>query len=110
GNPEMVGQYALGLAVGAPVFMFTNLQLRGVQATDARYEFSFVDYRSLRLVATAFGILVVTGIGLLSGYDRNTALVVLFVGVAKAFESLSDVYYGYAQRHERMDLIARSMI
>lgn len=109
GSPEMVGQYALGLAIATPLFMFTNLQLRAIQATDARDDFSFVDYRSLRFVATALGLVGLIGITVISGYGRTTGLVVFFVGLAKAFESVSDVYYGFAQRHERMDLIARSM-
>ncbi len=36
GNAEMVGQFALALSIITPVLMFTNLQLRSVQATDAR--------------------------------------------------------------------------
>src|SRR5271166_684261 len=59
GSPSMVGQYALGLAITAPVFMLTNLQLRGVQATDARHEFEFADYFTLRLTATLLGTLVI---------------------------------------------------
>src|SRR4051794_16358727 len=35
-RPETVGNFALALAVTAPVIMLTNLQLRAVQATDAR--------------------------------------------------------------------------
>ena len=38
GNTSIVGEYTLGLAVSAPVFMFSNLQLRSVQATDVRAE------------------------------------------------------------------------
>src|ERR1044072_4016691 len=34
GSPEQVGQFALALAVTAPVIMLSNLQLRGVLATD----------------------------------------------------------------------------
>src|SRR5271157_5932336 len=44
GSPEMVGQFALGLAVTTPIIMFANLQLRGVQATDARREYRFGHY------------------------------------------------------------------
>ena len=55
GSPSIVGQYALGLAITAPVFMLTNLQLRGVQATDARHEFAFADYFTLRLISTCWG-------------------------------------------------------
>ncbi len=48
GNAATVGQFALGLAIAAPVFMFSNLQLRAVQATDARSEYEFADYFTLR--------------------------------------------------------------
>jgi len=41
GTPEMVGQYALGLAVTGPVFMLANLQLRVIQATDTRESHTF---------------------------------------------------------------------
>ena len=44
GSPEMVGRFALGLSITAPIVMFTNLQLRQIQATDARGEYRFGDY------------------------------------------------------------------
>ena len=110
GTPEMVGQFALGLAVTAPVIMFTNLNLRAVQATDAKHQYRFGDYLALRLIATTLALMVISGIVLVAGYRRETALVILFVGLAKAFESVSDVFYGLLQQYERMDRIAKSMI
>jgi O-antigen/teichoic acid export membrane protein len=110
GSPEMVGQFTLGLAVTAPVIMFTNLQLRGVQATDARHEYLFGDYLSLRLISTGLGILIILGITLTAGYPWETSLIILVVGLAKAFESISDVFYGLIQQHEQMDRISISMM
>jgi len=110
GSPEMVGQFALGVAVNAPIFMFTNLQLRAVQATDARGEYAFADYFGLRLTMTLLALLVNGVIVLAAGFKLETALVVLSYGLAKALESLSDVFYGLCQRHERMDRIAKSMM
>ena len=110
GAPEVVGQFALGLAITAPVIMLTNLQLRGVQATDARRDYLFGDYLGLRLVMTPLALVVIVGITRLSGYGWQTALVIFFVGLAKVFESISDVFYGLLQQHERMDRIAISMI
>ena len=52
GSPEQVGQFALGLAIAAPVFMFATLRLRDVQATDAKQEYQFGDYFALRLTTT----------------------------------------------------------
>src|SRR5207247_6401186 len=33
-----VGQFALGMAVTAPIFLFSNLNLRAIVATDSRQE------------------------------------------------------------------------
>jgi O-antigen/teichoic acid export membrane protein len=109
GTAEQVGQFVLGLAVTAPVMLFSGLRLRSVQATDARGDFRFGDYFALRLLCTAAAASVVAGLALFGGYSRETALVVLAVGAAKALESVSDVLHGMFQQHERMDWIARSL-
>src|ERR1700674_1440657 len=59
GNASIVGQYALALAIAAPVFMLTNLQLRAVQATDARNEYDFADYFTLRCLCTFVGLFLI---------------------------------------------------
>jgi O-antigen/teichoic acid export membrane protein len=110
GSPEMVGKFTLGLAVTAPVFMFTNLQLRTVQATDAQQQYLFSDYLGLRLIATGLGLVAIAIITFVAGYDWETSLVILFVGLAKAIESISDIYYGLLQQQERMDRNAISLI
>jgi O-antigen/teichoic acid export membrane protein len=110
GSAAVVGRFALGLAITAPVFMFTNLQLRGVQATDARSEFAFSDYFTLRLLASLTGLCAVGLIVLLGRYDRTTGAVIVLVGVAKAIESLSDVVAGLLQKVERLDRVAISLM
>ena len=110
GSREIVGQFTLGLAVTAPVVMLTNLQLRSVQATDAKHQYLFGDYLGLRLIGTLLALLLIGGITLNAGYRWETSLVVFTIGVAKGFESISDVFYGLIQQHERMDRIAISMM
>ena len=110
GSPEMVGQFTLGLAVTAPVIMFTNLQLRGVQATDAKGDYVFSDYLGLRLIGTGLALLIIAGITLKAGYRLETSLVILAIALAKAFESITDVFNGLIQQHERMDRIAIALM
>ncbi len=110
GNAEMLGQFALGFAVSAPVFLLTNLSLRAVLATDARGEHAFGDYFALRLLTTVAGLLVIAAVASLVGYRWETKAVILLVGVVKAIESVSDVLYGLMQKRERMDLIATSVV
>lgn len=110
GNPNMVGQFALALAVTAPVVILFNLALRQVQATDARKHYAFSEYLALRIITTSAALLVIVGIVFVTGYRWETSLVILMIGLAKGFESLSDVLYGQLQQRERMDRIAKSMM
>jgi O-antigen/teichoic acid export membrane protein len=110
GDPSMVGQYALALAIVSPVVLFSNLQLRSVQTTDVTGQFAFADYFGLRLITLlgACAVLVVILAG--AGYKRETALVVVGVGLGKCIDGISDIYYGLLQRYERMDYISWSLL
>lgn len=109
-SPGMVGIFALGLAITGPMFMFANLHLRTIQATDARQEYQFRDYLSVRLATTMLALLAIAGITRAVGYPWETGAVIIAVGCAKAFESISDIFYGLLQRLERMDRIAIGMM
>jgi O-antigen/teichoic acid export membrane protein len=110
GSTEMVGQFALGLAITAPVFQFFNLQLRTVQVTDARDQHMFRDYLGMRIVTSAAALFIVGLLTLWTRYPAQTALVVVLIGMAKTIESLSDIFQGLFQKDERMDRVAQSLI
>jgi O-antigen/teichoic acid export membrane protein len=110
GSPEHVGQFALGLATTAPIFLFATLRLRDVQATDSKQEYLFGDYFALRLITTALAVLAVVGIVAVSGFEWEVALVVLATAASKSSEAISDAFYGLFMQQERLDRIAKSMI
>ncbi len=109
-RPEIVGDFSLGLAVTAPVILFAGMNLRVMQATDAKGEFRFAHYLGLRLFMLLLACLVILGITGVSGYSVRLCIVILMVGLAKFFDSLSDVIYGLLQQQERMDRISVSRI
>lgn len=110
GTPEMVGQLTLGFAVTAPIAMLTDLNLQQVQATDATHQYSFGDYLGLRWITVGLSLLLIAIVAPLTGYSTDTIAVILLVGLAKAIESLSGIFYGLFQQRERMDRIAISMM
>jgi O-antigen/teichoic acid export membrane protein len=110
GRPEMVGHFALALAIGAPVYMLTNLQLRVVQATDFAGQYRFTDYFRLRLLMTALAFAAIATIAFAVYRTRPVIPVILLVSLAKAFEAISDIYYGRFQQLELMDRISISML
>ena len=109
-RPELVGQYALGLAVVYPVMMLTNLQLRAVMTSGACRQTDFGHYLSLRLLTTSLALVIIFGITQVLRYGWELTAVVLMVGVAYAIETISDVYYARLQLHDRMDGISKSLI
>jgi O-antigen/teichoic acid export membrane protein len=106
----MVGQFALALAITAPVFVFAGLNLRTVQVTDARRDFQFGDYLGLRLLSIAAALMVVFAIEIVSGHDVHLLFVVVMTAAAKALDLIGDTVFGLQQQHERMDRIAVSQM
>ncbi|WP_243295673.1 oligosaccharide flippase family protein [Geothrix mesophila] len=109
GTPAALGEFSLGFAITAPIFIFLNLKLRSVQATDARGEFRFGHYLGVRIISSIMGLLAVLVVIYLTGHGKDVSIIVA-VGCAKFIETMSDIYYGYLQQHEQMREIAISMI
>lgn len=110
GNPEMVGQYGLALAVSTPIISLTNLQVTALLTTDVRERYHFGDYLGFRLLTTLIAMLVVACVPLVVHYPRQTALVVLIVSLAQAVEAVREIYHAQLQFKDHMDRIAKSMI
>jgi O-antigen/teichoic acid export membrane protein len=109
-RPELVGQYALGLAIVLPVLMLTSLQLRWVVTTDLQEQIHFGDYLGFRLLSTGLALVIIFAIALVSGYRWQLRAVILMVGLAQAIEAISDIYYARLQLKERLDRVSKSMI
>jgi len=110
GSLEKVGQLGYALAITAPIVQLAGLNLRAIQSTDARREYSPGQVLALRLAMLAAAAVALTAIATGAPIPAETALVVLGVGAAKIVESVSDVFYGVLQQRERMAPIARSLM
>ncbi|MBI5478556.1 MAG: lipopolysaccharide biosynthesis protein [Deltaproteobacteria bacterium] len=104
-----VGQYAMGLALCAPVFVFADLQLRTMLSTDSRGDFAFGDYLRLRFALLAVALLVVGGVALLGRHDRASTFVVLAIAAYKVCEGVADILHGRLLQRERMRRCGLSM-
>jgi O-antigen/teichoic acid export membrane protein len=107
GEPAMVGQFSLALAITTPVVLLSGAP-KFIQITAHEGEFGFGDYVVARTGVLAAGALVVAAIALLSHYDTSTVAVIALMMTAKVFDSLSDGVYGLLQQREVMDRIAQS--
>jgi O-antigen/teichoic acid export membrane protein len=90
--------------------MFTNLQLRAVQATDVNAESGFADYFTLRLLATLLGLMLIFGLLPFAGVSAAVRMVIILVSVSKCVECMSDVTAGLLQREEQLKRVAISLM
>lgn len=108
-GPAEVGQFALALALSAPLMLLLNLQLRSYQVTDARGEYTDERYVQLRFATSSLALLILSVIAAVA-YSGTLTLVIVGVAAFKAVESVSDIFHGVLHRRERLDRVGRSMI
>jgi O-antigen/teichoic acid export membrane protein len=109
-STEVVGDFALAVAVAVPIAFLGDFRLRVLFVTDAADKYPFREMLGLRLILSCLSLMVILATCDVVGYGRSTTLITLIVGSAYIVDSISDTYYGRFQRAERMDRIAKSLI
>ncbi|MBA3974264.1 MAG: polysaccharide biosynthesis protein [Candidatus Solibacter sp.] len=110
GGRAMLGEFALAVAITAPVAMLAHLNLRAVLATDVSGQRRFGDYLAVRFAASGLGLAAIAALALAAGSSPEISAVIFLVGLSLTSETVSDAYYGAMQRRDEMHRIARSMM
>ncbi|MFA9478907.1 lipopolysaccharide biosynthesis protein [Phycisphaerales bacterium AB-hyl4] len=105
-----VGRFALAMAICTPIAVFSSLNLRSVQVTDAREEHRFGHLLGLQLAMTVLAMALIVGIAVAGGHDTLTAWLIVVVGLGQMVIMIRDVFLAFSQKHERMDQVAQSKI
>ena len=90
-STELLGEYALAVAVAMPVAMLAHLNLRSVLATDVRDDNPFADYLRVRIWVALAGFLVTTAIGLLWKPLWPVGITIVVAGAGLALENFQSV-------------------
>jgi len=108
-SPAAVGQFSLAFAIAAPVFLALDLQLRRIVASDTKCLFRPWTMLSVRIASCALAIAAIAILSAFVSDSSEQCELNIVVALAKSFESISDLLYGYFQRIERMHSIAISL-
>jgi|SRR5699024_9770124 len=110
GTPEKLGIFTLALALTAPMLLLLRFNQRAAVATDYNEEFDFNEYFSARIITTIVYLIIMLCISIMYSNDFEITLVIIGLSFAKAIESISDILHGQMQKHERLDIVAKSRI
>ena len=109
GSPRLVGDWALALSITAPIFIFAQLKLRYVVATDVNDEFAWADYIRLRVRSMFIAMLVLLVIVLVA-YREAIGLLMLLLALGKGVEGICDLRYGRQQRDHNLKGVSVALV
>lgn len=109
GTIEEVAHFGLATAIAVPVFFFFDLGIRLNVASSSLTGYGFRDFRLLLFCSLSIGAAVLLVIGSIA-FSGVELIILLLIGAMKAFESISEMSYGVFQKHDRMDIVAGSVI
>lgn len=111
-NPDKLGYYSYALALTAPVFMLTNLQLRPLLVADlnTKNKFQFNQYFLLRSITIVLAIAICLVFLFFKQYEIFGLYIIAIVILMKASEAWSDIIYAYYNANKKTTFISQSLI
>lgn len=85
-----------------------TFQVRTFQATDVKENYKFGQYLLFRIATLIIMIVASIGYVFINGFNLYKSFIVIILCLFRAIESLMDVYEGYFQQKERLDLVGKA--
>lgn len=105
---EVVGRFALAMAICTPITVLASMNLGTVQVTDSQNVNSFKQFLGLRLLTVCAAMLTIFVIAFTGPFSTGFAWIIFMVGVNQCIAITRDVFRSYLQKRERMDKVAIS--
>lgn len=94
---------------GQQMFLVAYFGIRPVQSTDVGGNYTFDEYRRLRLATCAAAVLMGAGYLAVCRYDKTKTIVVFLMVLYKALDGFADVYESEFQRDGSLYLTGKAM-
>lgn len=101
--------FSIGYALAQQFITIGMFQVRNYQATDVKEKFVFSEYFSFRVFTGFVMILVSLGYVCSKGYSFEKASIIFIICLTKVIEALADVYHGFFQQKERLDISGKAL-
>lgn len=95
-SPDVVGRYALALALTTPIFTFAQFGLKGVYLT-MRADYRFRSYVVVQVTMLVLALIVSVAVALI--FTPDVTLTVALVAAIKGADAMSDLFSGPMQKY-----------
>ncbi len=101
--------FSLGWSFAMQAMTVGTFQMRLYQSTDTEEKFSFNQYFVFRIISVVAMFIFSAGYVILSGYNLYKSSVVFLICVARSIDALSDLFQGWFQQNERLDITGKTL-
>ena len=101
--------FSIAWSISQLMVIIGTFQIRTYQATDIKGKYNFQQYLVFRIITIAIMMLSSLIYVFIKGYDGYKITVVMIMCAIRAVEALADVYEGWFQQKERLDLAGKSI-
>jgi O-antigen/teichoic acid export membrane protein len=105
-GPTGVGLFAMASAISAPLIVLSQMSMRQVLIADVGKRFSFRDYLTARWTLSTVAVAATIVVAVIIGYRGSALMTVAAFATGRAFESISDIFYGRSQAHGGLGRVA----
>ena len=105
---ERADIFSIAWSISQLMAIIGTYQIRTYQATDVTEVFKFGQYLRFRAMTIIVMILCSVGYVWIKQYDAYKSIIVIIICLFRAVESLADIYEGYFQQKERLDLVGKA--
>lgn len=102
------GIFSIAFAVGQQFQTVGTFEMRAIQSTDIKEEYSFVTYFAARILTSICMLICIFGYALVTrGFGQEMFLIIL-VASLRILDAFEDVFHGAFQQHGRLDVAGKT--
>ncbi len=108
-NSSVAGVFSIAFSTAQMMYTICVFEMRNIQVTDAKREFSFRDISMFRLITIAAMWVFFVVFTWVRGFDKETVLVMIAITIYMTVMSLSDLFQGNLHRNGYLSIAGRSL-
>ena len=105
---EVGGIFIIASTLAYQMLTIGTYSMRNYQATDTLNKYTFKEYLYSRYLTSIFMAIASFAVVIFNGYSISKSLIILAFILFKWIDALEDVYHGFYQQHNRLDVACRA--
>lgn len=108
-DDTLAGVFSLAFSTAQMMYTISVFEMRNIQVTDAKGEFSFGGIVTFRIITTAVMWLFFIAFAFFKNFDKETVIVMAIITAYMTAFSFSDLFQGNLHRNGYLSLAGRSL-